>query len=256
MGIINYIGNNDSVEDKLVNYLKTKGYQFLHYDVRSYPIVPYLLILEPYKLVDDYYHIHKVWKTYFEANEKYENLRLMVAGFAENENHPNYLNLFNLNSNIEDILKNAKTIKESWEMPLGYMDIRVRLRKYFKGHDRVSLYQKLNYLQFSVDNINSAISGKIKRNYEDAERRILPMARRQYKEFQDRWKNYNHFFLCCPFFKEHNTISRLITEIRPYFEKPNPDAALFQELRCFENIQLIRSNLKKMDKYVRPEIDR
>ncbi|MEO1518768.1 MAG: hypothetical protein AAFV95_27385 [Bacteroidota bacterium] len=133
-------------------------------------------------------------------------------------------------------------------------DVIKQMTKFFKGHDQISLFEKLNYWEQSVKNIQSAINGTISRSYRQALRQVFPMAQEQWREFEHRWRSYKAFFSCCPFANEKRNIIQLLERIEPYFIHPKPNESLFIKVQCTDSLSQIRKELIKMDQYVRPEI--
>lgn len=253
---IHFICNNELIKPKLKAYFEEQNIAFRTYNFQKEKPkqVPYLLIVEPFRIREDYYSIHKIWQTYF-VKQGFTEMKIIVAGFYECSCN-NYLNLLKVPNNFWDWKEILLSLENGWCIgDTGFnREVTRPMKNFFKGHDQRSLFQKLNYWQQSVKNIHYAIQGEINKTYAQAIKRIFPLARRQWIEFQNRWRNYHIFFTCCPFALEKKSIIRLLNQIGPYFEATHPSEELFYEVKCMESLEQIRNELKKMDGYVRPEI--
>lgn len=254
MNTLHYISNDKFINAKLVAYFEKSDIRFISYDRKQSPKLQAVLIVEPFKLIDEYFNIHTIWKSFLEKNGNSPNVKMLVSGFGQLSIHPNYVDLFTLPNDFDRVLMKAKPISENWEIETNQFNIVTRLRAFFKGHNTISLFQKLNSLEMSVKNIDFAINGTINKNFEEAAVKIVGMSQDQWKNFMNRWANYKKFFRYSPFYYQEKAINEALDQVRPFFESRTPDASLFIEVECAQKISEIRNHLIKMDQYVRPEI--
>lgn len=252
-----YVSNNQLIETKLKEYFNQQNISFTPYayEQQKATAVPYLMIIEPFRIRENMYSIHEIWKSYFTINqEKY--VKLIVVDFYDYD-CPNYLNLLKMPVDIHKWLASIHDLNQDWcieQQQIGLnQNVIQPMTKFFKGHGPNSLFQNLNAWQFSVKNIHYTITGEIDRTYEEALKRVFPRAQKQWQEFRQRWRSYHIFFTCCPFALEKKKIISLLEQIEPYFLEDCPPAALFQSTKCLESLKQIRSQLTKMDRYVRPD---
>lgn len=259
MKTIHYIGNNKEILGKLRRHFSERDNDFNlePYNITELTVVDVLLILEPFKVrTGDYYFIHPIWRAFFMKHPLFSNdIKLIVAGFEEHE-CPNYLNLRSFPTDFSSVITRAFRLNEDWGIELGkYEDQQIiaRLNQFFKGHDPVSLFQKLTYVSNSIKNINYTISGEIARSFEYAITEMLPLGKQQWQEFEIRWAIYQPYFECCPFSEEKREMEALLERIAPIFGAVRPSKSMFLEVDYVQVLEDIHQCLEKMHQYVRPD---
>lgn len=197
-----------------------------------------------------------MWRRYLkDSKDGVKDVKLIVAGFnlCTDPDCANHLNLTEVPQNINGFLANTKSVDEDWEISGDGVkeEIQEKLSSFFKGHGSYSLFQKLNYLQMAIINIQESIAGNLGRSYEDAITNMIPLSHKLWREFQNRWESYQVYFVCTPFCSSQNKIEQLLEEIKGFFELEKPSIEEFQKYPCLKHIKTIRKELKHMNKYVR-----
>lgn len=259
MKMLDYISNNQDIIPKLEYHFSENDtdFELRPYDLKGIPETENLLIIEPFKVqTGDYYFIHPIWRSFFKQNQQFPNTtKLIVAGF-EDFDDPNYINLRSFPASFASVLENAQSLNGDWGIDLNkYEDQQIisRLNQFFKGHDMVSLFQKLTYLDISIKNINYTLTGEIDKSYEEGIEFMFPLSKQHWREFEIRWAIYQPYFECCPFSEEKAEMEALLDQITPFFESDQPSSEMFLKINCVKVLDEIHHCLEKMHRYVRPE---
>ncbi|MEM9918261.1 MAG: hypothetical protein AAF990_09215 [Bacteroidota bacterium] len=249
--IIYFFGNNEVMIKKLSAYFNKRNYTLKKYDLNQLDSVHYLLLIEPYSIQGNYFDIHRIFRNYFEKeSSRHSKLKLLVAGFDTGCDCRNYLNLLDMPSNIDAFLLRAGVIREPWKIRPSNGDLIAQLDKFFMGHHRVSLFQRLNYLQFGITNIKDAIEGNIEgQNHETAWLNAADILRTEMDSFTNRWRNYSIYFECCPFHQPMKEVQKLMGHLRSYIFEQS-DQSVFERYDCPRVVADIRKELVKMQEYV------
>jgi hypothetical protein len=252
MTTVHYIANNVRIEQKLIDYFNNQKIAFHKYDLDALEAVDVLFLVNPFKIGDIYYDIHLLWQAYFKMEKA--NTKVIVCNMAEDKNcacTENYLCVTLFPTNFENWLKNTKTVKDLPRIPPINDSIRKQLKKFFQGHHHSSLFQRFNYLQMTVKNIEYARLGEIDRTFQEAKEKLFELAEEQLKSFENRWNFYQRFFECCPFKKIGKEVTEKLSTIIEFFEDED-----LQTEKEFCNRQIpalvndIRLSLITMEGYV------
>ena len=255
-----YIGNLDKINPAFWERLK------VFYEKQNFDLIPYddfdpkkskleyLLLLNPYLINKHFYKIHLLWIAYLKQHMNYKETKLIVSGFRESceVNASNYISFLNY-SNFEEFFKNLKSIRKlqaPTEKDLSKINISKTLIDFFKGHHDRSLFQRFNYLEMSLKNINFTIKGEISRTFREAIGQMMPLAKKEWKRFENRWRYYYVFLESTPFKYEGESIENKIKSLNQFFKKVNSNYSENDFEDVLEGIAQIRENLDKMSHYV------
>ncbi|MBI9030776.1 hypothetical protein JEZ13_02060 [bacterium] len=157
-----------------------------------------LYILEPVKIGEKNYSIHKPWFRYFKHN--FPNTKIIILGFWDFV-HPNYIFLFDKKINFSDRTSKALCNISPDNFPLDVLDICDKLSVFFKGHGDSSVFDVLSqtattstYLAASSDN-----------------QEYLQLFQQELDCLLKRWEKYEAFFRFMPFGMK---TTEIIAEIR------------------------------------------
>ena len=248
--------SNETAKIKLQNVF-AEDFTVQEYDIEDPPNkIDWLLIEERFRIENTYYDLFNLWKDYLkDYTISPPKVSILTQHRSSYEMNTNYLYVPDLTEIIiKNAYKNAKNVKFYNNIPKSENNIREQLEKFFTGHGAQSLFLKLNYLRMSIINTEESITGENGRTFQDASTRMIPMAKELWNEFLDRWENYEVYFKYTPFADSYKIIPTLLDEIRPFFNLEMPSEKEFLSFSLKANIEKTRTELKKMDKYVRPEI--
>jgi hypothetical protein len=252
MTTVHYIANNKRIKQKLIDYFEYQEVRFRPYDLEKIPNVDILFLANPFKIGDIYYDIHLLWQAYFKI--KSPNTKIIVCNMMEDKNcncTENYLCATSFPFDFKEYLKTIKTVTDLPPIPPINDSIRTQLKSFFQGHHHSSLFQRFNYLQMTIKNIEYARLGEIDRTFQEAKEHLFELADEQLASFENRWIFYQRFFECCPFKK----IGKKITEnLKTVIEFFNDEDLQTEKEFCNRQIPAliedIRNLLTEMETYV------
>ncbi len=252
---IDYIAQNAKIIRSITNYYLHQEIEFVDFfdamnneNRDSRQLI--LLIFSPIYHNHHYIYCDFLWKRYLEIN--FPNAILISAGFHQTS-HSNYLDLFNLPTNLHRFIGKAKTVADFWNPPLNRgLDLNEKLQAFFRAHGRESLIASLHKIKRKLHLVDRELKNgqwsflKASQEYLQSGYAIA-----RWREFRHRWKNYYCFFNYAPFYEKFKINDSIIERIHPFFANGCKNERLFLELNCWENIQFIQKSLAEIrDCYV------
>lgn len=253
---VHYIYNNVRIENKIKEYFERQEIKAVLYDMKTLESVDVLLLINPCKVGDMYYDMHLLWQAYLRV--KAPNTKLIICNMNEKSNlhNHNYLCITDFPNDFNTTIKNAVTVKDLTRIEAINLSIRKQLESYFKGHHHSSLFQKFNYLEMTIKNINYTIDDEIDRTFQEAKDSLFELAKEQLENFDVRWKFYLRFFKYSPFKPNRDKIIRNLKVVTEYFNNPLIQTEEeFVEREIPKMLREIRACLNEMEKYVIAKIN-
>ena len=245
---IRFVATDHRVSGSLERYFEQNGFKLKPFQIPSEnaevfsKIDEVLLLVCPIYCCGVYLSVEAIWKRHLQLFSP-ETL-LLIAGF-KGDRHSNYLDLFNLPADLNDFLKNTRTAKEKWEPVFsGGLDMKEKLKRFFQGHGDESvtdilhkILRVLNIAQKEMDNYHTS--------YEELKTELIHPSRLSEKwlELKNRWVNYYPFFEFLPFRQVFYSVDHLFKVVTPYFTSNCEEEYLFRELKCKENLKIIKDQL-------------
>jgi hypothetical protein len=252
MQTIHYIANQPIIEEKIKAYFDSlEDFELKQYDKPTLPKVDYLLIVNPFLIVSDFYAIEEIWKKYLTKNSP--NTKLIIADFSVENGCSNHIQLTHFPIDFKAFMQTLKPLNEQITIETINTRLIHKMKDFYRGHGGESLFQQLNNLMMTVKNISYTLDGTIKhKTYKQAVEYIIPMSQTQWQDFVHRWYYYKRFFDYAPFKEEQRQISTALDAIAPYFTKnKHPPQEQFIALGIPKQMKMIQDELKKIkDDYV------
>jgi hypothetical protein len=197
-----------------------------------------------------------LWQAYLQENEP--KTKLIICNMNENSNNynDNYICITDFPKDFNKTIKNAVTVKDLPRIEAINLSIRKQLESYFKGHHHSSLFQKFNYLEMTIKNINYTIEDEIDRTFQEAKDNLFKLAKEQLENFDIRWKFYLRFFKYSPFKPNRDKIIANLNVVTGYFNNQLIQTEEeFVKREIPKMLSEIRECLNEMEKYVIAEIN-
>lgn len=145
-----------------------------------------LYILEPVKINDKNYSVHKPWFRYFREN--FHHKKIIVMGFWDFIDS-NYVFLFDENLHIENKTQKAVCNISPENFPLDAIDICDKLQLFFNGHGDSSV----------IDILNQAIMTSTDLKVNIINQDYFQIFLQELECLLNRWYKYEEFFIFLPF---------------------------------------------------------
>ena len=208
------VSSNKIVEERLLQHSGPEvEWALLTPELRDFSSFDLVLIFEPYYSNGTYVSIYRIWKRYLAR--KAPATKLAVAGF-EPVDHPNYLNLLEVDRKFDwsSFAHRALSNSWEWEAELHFqtgLDISKKINLFFQGHNNEGIVDTTTRLRGSLDNASIRLNGSQKLKIDQMDFRliwsdILYPKRASSRVLFSRWFNYSQYFDCLPFCHELRTI--------------------------------------------------
>ncbi len=232
-----------------------------------------VVLIEPYECKEPNYaekgglytSVFEVWKRYLA--HKSPRTKLLVGGYWS-DNHPNFIPLLELSPDFDFIsrLEQAYETDEEWLRQLNLQGIPLldKLQRFFKGHSDEGIIDTMSRVRQSLSNAFYQMDDSMV-DFKEVWEETLRPRKEACRMMLHRWKDYEPFFKCTPFFHYLETL-----EVRSFFKelfdifsgsKWIKDEELWlkekklKDQDAFNRLAQIQRKLKSINKkYIHPEI--
>ena len=169
-----------------------------------------IILIEPYKLQNEYYQIHDVWKQYLNAT--YPEITLLILSFSKID-HPNHIDILDLPSDLMGKIQNAMPTKREWIISGQGRRISTRLSVLFKTHGLESILDLLSNLNQSI-NLLTVFSVEVNRSTTESNfHEIRKIACQDTLKAVEKIDGYFPYFKILPFYSQIKGMMNLLYEI-------------------------------------------
>lgn len=286
---IHYIANQGNLAiQQFATYLQEQDIHLATYDLMSLPKVDYLLIVKPIKVdsaANDfkYCSYSSIWHRWL--FKKAPETILLSIGYAEQNGHPNYIDLLNLKPDFKQHLGKAKPVSSfriycdpknseqyidewqqvtiptnsnngKWEpldnngLPIRGANIIRRLKRFLDGHDALRGIQK-HLIDIRITTLSIVHKLTEGAGYEMVKKDLLEdFGVAEWEILYSRWQVYKSFFYYTPFIGIADSLDKQIKEFNEGMSKLPNDTDTFLRFNPHQKLESILNTIDEVPAYV------
>lgn len=188
-----------------------------------------------------------LWQQFLQ--DKAPNIRLIMASFQSDFQHPNHLDILRLTDYPSSWWEQCQLVDHMEELPpLIGVDLSEKLKRFFAGHGQDSIVAVLSRIRLVVQMASRELK-KMDTPYEEIYRDLVEPAElaQKWREWRNRWINYYPLFEHTPIATQLKQIAKQTDGVEAWMAAGGIDEEPLQDGSILQVLNEVRTRLQQIE---------